>query len=130
MDFLKNLFLCLFVTAVMAIGTATPAPAQVAVEFGVQPICPYGYYDYEPYECAPIGFYGPGYFYNGIFIGVGPWGGWGYNHGWGGHRFNGGRGGSYHGNAGHNAHMRGNSGRGGNRGSHGGNRGNSGGRHR
>ena len=34
-----------------------------------------------------MGFYGPGYFYNGIFLGMGPWAGWGYGHGWGSHRF-------------------------------------------
>jgi hypothetical protein len=51
------------------------------------PVCSYGYYDYAPYACAPYGFYGPGYFYNGIFLGMGPWAGWGYGHGWGGHRF-------------------------------------------
>lgn len=42
-----------------------------------------------------MGFYGPGYFYNGIFLGVGPWASWGYNHGWGDHRFSGGGGGRY-----------------------------------
>ena len=50
-------------------------------------VCSYGYYGYAPYSCAPMGYYGPGYFYNGIFLGMGPWGGWGYSHGWGGHRF-------------------------------------------
>jgi len=47
-----------------------------------------------------MGYYGPGYFYNGIFLGMGPWAGWGYGHGWGGHRFGGDGGGSYHGGAG------------------------------
>ena len=56
---------------------------------GPPPDCPYGYYDYPPYACAPAGYWGPEYFYNGIFIGVGPWWGWGYRHGWGGHRFHG-----------------------------------------
>ena len=79
----------------------TQASAQVGVMFGrhsgvivnlgVPPICPYGYYDYEPYECAPDGFYGPEFFYGGIFLGVGPWDGWGYTHGWGNHRFHGNR---------------------------------------
>ena len=50
-------------------------------------VCAYGYYGYAPYACAPYGYYGPGYFYNGIFLGMGPWGGWGYSHGWGSHRF-------------------------------------------
>ena len=61
--------------------------AQIVVDIGVQPSCAYGYYDYAPYACAPYGYYGPGYFYNGIFLGMGPWAGWGYGHGWGGHRF-------------------------------------------
>ena len=68
--------------------------AQVAVGVGVgpydgygayaygPPACTYGYYDYSPYACAPYGFYGPGWFSGGIFIGAGPWyggrGGYGY----------------------------------------------------
>jgi hypothetical protein len=71
------------------------AVAQVTVGIGVQPVCSYGYYNYSPYGCAPSGFYGPGYFYNGIFLGVGPWANWGYGHGWGEHRFNGAHGGRY-----------------------------------
>lgn len=72
------------------------ARAQITIGIGVNPpVCSYGYYNYAPYGCAPSGFYGPGYFYNGIFLGVGPWANWGYGHGWGGHRFNGARGGRY-----------------------------------
>src|ERR1700723_633917 len=82
--------------------------AQISINIGVPPVCSYGYYGYAPYACAPVGYYGPGYFYNGIFLGMGPWAGWGYNHGWGGHRFvaaGGGRyNGGYPGNAGaHNS---------------------------
>lgn len=73
---------------------APTASAQVVISL-TPPVCAYGYYDYQPYACAPMGFYGPGYFYGGIFLGVGPWGNWGYSHGWGGHRFNGGGGGVY-----------------------------------
>jgi hypothetical protein len=47
--------------------------AQVAVEVGVAPDCPYGYYDVPPYDCAPYGYYGPEWFTGGVFIGVGPW---------------------------------------------------------
>jgi hypothetical protein len=71
------------------------ANAQVVIGVGIQPVCSYGYYNYAPYGCAPSGFYGPGYFYNGIFLGVGPWANWGYGHGWGEHRFSGGGGGRY-----------------------------------
>src|ERR1700678_2171167 len=67
----------LAVAAVAAIGfTATPAKAetpQVAVEVGVAPECPYGYYDVAPYSCAPYGYYGPEWFSGGVFIGTGPW---------------------------------------------------------
>lgn len=77
-------------------GSMPPAQAQIAVQVGPAgvivgepPVCEYGYYDYEPYACAPDGFYGSGYFFNGIFIGVGPWANWGYEHGWGRERFRG-----------------------------------------
>ena len=61
--------------------------AQVRVGVGIRfgpgyvvgpPVCPYGYYSYYPYACAPYGYYGPSWFANGIFIGAGPW-----YHGWG-----------------------------------------------
>ena len=71
--------------------------AQVSINIGVPPVCSYGYYGYAPYACAPVGYYGPGYFYNGIFLGMGPWSNWGYSHGWGGHRFSSGGGGRYNG---------------------------------
>jgi hypothetical protein len=47
--------------------------AQVGVEVGVAPVCPYGYYDVPPYDCAPYGYYGPEWFAGGVFIGAGPW---------------------------------------------------------
>jgi hypothetical protein len=54
--------------------TATPKThAQVAVNIGVAPDCPYGYYDAAPYSCAPYGYYGPEWFTGGVFIGAGPW---------------------------------------------------------
>jgi hypothetical protein len=89
-------------TAVIVAGLAfVPAvKAQISVGIGIQPVCSYGYYDYAPYACAPMGFYGSGYFYNGIFLGMGPWAGWGYGHGWGSHRFTADGGGSYHGGGG------------------------------
>lgn len=49
------------------------AQAQVTVGIGVAPVCPYGYYDYAPYNCAPYGYYGPEWFNGGVFIGAGPW---------------------------------------------------------
>ena len=61
--------------AVVIFSTATTpaANAQVSVEIGPAPVCPYGYYDVAPYACAPYGYYGPEWFVNGVFIGVGPW---------------------------------------------------------
>jgi len=53
--------------------TAPRAEAQVSVEVGAAPVCPYGYYDVPPYACAPYGYYGPEWFSGGIFIGAGPW---------------------------------------------------------
>jgi hypothetical protein len=47
--------------------------AQVAVEVGPAPVCPYGYYDVPPYACAPYGYYGPEWFVGGVFVGAGPW---------------------------------------------------------
>jgi hypothetical protein len=54
-------------------ATAPIAQAQVGVEIGVAPDCPYGYYDVAPYDCAPAGYYGPEWFTDGVFIGAGPW---------------------------------------------------------
>jgi hypothetical protein len=53
--------------------TAPKMAAQVSVDVGVAPDCPYGYYDTPPYACAPYGYYGPEWFSGGIFIGAGPW---------------------------------------------------------
>jgi hypothetical protein len=115
---MRGLIGLLFSTALLApLALAPEANAQIAISIGgPPPVCSYGYYGYAPYSCAPVGYYGSGYFYNGIFLGMGPWAGWGYNHGWGGHRFvsaGGGRytGGfvGYHGNAGSAAVVRTNS---------------------
>jgi hypothetical protein len=54
-------------------GLAQPARAQIAIRVGAPPVCPYGYYDFAPYACAPYGYYGPEWFANGIFVGAGPW---------------------------------------------------------
>jgi hypothetical protein len=40
---------------------------------GPEPVCPYGYYEFAPYNCAPDGYYGPEWFAGGVFIGAGPW---------------------------------------------------------
>jgi hypothetical protein len=52
---------------------APRATAQIAIEIGAAPQCPYGYYETNPYGCAPYGYYGPEWFRGGVFIGAGPW---------------------------------------------------------
>jgi hypothetical protein len=54
-------------------AAASKSTAQISVDIGVAPDCPYGYYDYAPYACAPYGYYGPEWFTGGVFIGAGPW---------------------------------------------------------
>jgi hypothetical protein len=63
-------------STVLAAGLLSPAalaPAQVSIGVGVEPACPYGYYDYAPYNCSPYGYYGPDWFRGGVFFGAGPW---------------------------------------------------------
>ncbi len=98
---MRGMKILISTTALLAGLALMPvAQAQISINIGVQPVCSYGYYGYAPYGCAPMGYYGSGYFYNGIFVGMGPWAGWGYSHGWGGHRFSGDGGGNYHGGIG------------------------------
>jgi hypothetical protein len=96
---MRGLKAFLSTTALLAPLALLPmASAQISINIGgAPPVCSYGYYGYAPYACAPVGYYGPGYFYNGIFLGMGPWAGWGYNHGWGSHRFSNSGGGRYSG---------------------------------
>lgn len=54
-------------------ANAPKSQAQVRVEIGVAPECPYGYYDAAPYGCAPYGYYGSEWFSGGAFVGAGPW---------------------------------------------------------
>src|SRR5579862_5662650 len=63
-----------FATLTIALLCCMPvASAQVSINIGVAPVCPYGYFDYAPYNCAPYGYYGPDWFVGGAFIGAGPW---------------------------------------------------------
>jgi hypothetical protein len=62
--------------AVLLVAIAAPkAAAQVSfgVNVGPAPVCPYGYFAFPPYGCAPYGYYGPSWFNNGVFVGAGPW---------------------------------------------------------
>src|SRR5580692_10271467 len=67
-------FFVLVAVAAFCCAVVTPTTqAQVSVDIGVAPVCPYGYYDVPPYTCAPYGYYGPEWFTGGVFIGAGPW---------------------------------------------------------
>lgn len=71
-----NRFRTLSLAAALALAmaaSAQPLHAQIAINIGAPPACPYGYYDYPPYACAPYGYYGPDWFVGGVFIGAGPW---------------------------------------------------------
>src|ERR1700760_3467883 len=61
--------------ALATLGSVKAAPSQIAVgvNIGAAPVCPYGYFDYAPYDCAPYGYYGPDWFVGGVFLGAGPW---------------------------------------------------------
>ncbi len=65
----------LMVVAGLSFGASSTARAQVSfgINIGPEPVCPYGYFEYPPYNCAPYGYYGPEWFVNGIFLGTGPW---------------------------------------------------------
>lgn len=52
---------------------AASAQISIGVNIGPEPVCPYGYFDYAPYNCAPYGYYGPDWFVSGVFVGAGPW---------------------------------------------------------
>ena len=67
-------FLSFAAVAAICLMLSTPkTQAQVSVNIGVAPDCPYGYYDVPPYDCAPYGYYEPEWFTGGVFIGAGPW---------------------------------------------------------
>lgn len=97
MRIVRCVFFAAAFLAALALGPRAKAQISFGLDIGGPPACPYGYFNYPPYACAPYGFYGPGYFYNGIFLGMGPWANWGYGHGWGDHRFEGDGGGRFHG---------------------------------
>ena len=71
MRYWKFLALPTLIAALLSISSS--APAQVSINIGAEPACPYGYYDVAPYNCAPYGYYGSEWFSGGVFIGAGPW---------------------------------------------------------
>src|SRR5580704_2368404 len=74
-EFMRGLVLVMIlaVAGVCLAATTPKVNAQVTVTVGAAPDCPYGYYDYAPYNCAPTGYYGPEWFSGEDFVGVGPW---------------------------------------------------------
>src|SRR6202047_2677258 len=85
------LAVCMFAAsyshAQVSVGVGMGGGYYDGYAYGPPPVCTYGYYDYAPYGCAPYGYWGPDYFVNGLFIGVGPWDGWGYGRGFYGRGF-------------------------------------------
>jgi len=68
-----KVFALLALAAGVLFAASPKAAAQVTINIGPAPECPYGYYDVAPYNCAPYGYYGPEWFTGGVFLGVGPW---------------------------------------------------------
>ena len=91
-DVMRSMRLVL-VAMLLALPFAATATAQVDEGVGVgpavvdspmdygPPTCDWGYYSYYPYACAPYGYYGADWFMDGMFMGVGPWYGWGWGGG-------------------------------------------------
>ena len=73
MSYWKPVLFAAFIAALLGGATVSPAQISVGVNIGAAPICPYGYFDYPPYDCAPYGYYGPDWFVGGVFLGAGPW---------------------------------------------------------
>jgi hypothetical protein len=66
-------YLTLAAVAGICLTAATPrTEAQISINIGPAPVCPYGYYEAPPYHCAPYGYYGPEWFTGRVFIGAGP----------------------------------------------------------
>jgi hypothetical protein len=72
MNTIRYLGLSAIILAGLATSACGPAHFGVAVGGG-PPVCPYGYYEVPPYNCAPDGYYGPEWFSGGVFIGAGPY---------------------------------------------------------
>jgi hypothetical protein len=73
MSYWKMLVLPVVAAAVLVPSTVAPSQVSIGINLGAAPDCPYGYFDYAPYDCAPYGYYGPDWFVGGVFLGAGPW---------------------------------------------------------
>jgi hypothetical protein len=70
---MKNSTWLTMVAVGLAVLITACGPRHVAVGVAAvgPPVCPYGYYEAPPYNCAPDGYYGPEWFSGGVFIGAG-----------------------------------------------------------
>ncbi|MFP5204243.1 MAG: hypothetical protein ACLGSH_02680 [Acidobacteriota bacterium] len=73
MTFWKWLVVSSLAVVLLAAKPARAAQISIGVNIGPEPVCPYGYFEYPPYNCAPYGYYGPDWFPDGAFLGAGPW---------------------------------------------------------
>ena len=73
MSYTRFLAFSVLVIALLSCASLGSAQVSIGIGIGVAPVCPYGYFDYAPYDCAPYGYYGPDWFVGGMFIGAGPW---------------------------------------------------------
>ncbi len=73
MIYFKSLAITAIAATLLSAGFVAPAQIGISIGVGVAPVCPYGYFDYAPYSCAPYSYYGPDWFVGGLFIGAGPW---------------------------------------------------------
>jgi hypothetical protein len=73
MRYFKYLAFSAAVAVLFSAAFVAPAQVSVGIGIGAAPVCPYGYFDYAPYDCAPYGYYGPDWFVGGLFLGAGPW---------------------------------------------------------
>lgn len=53
--------------AQVSIGIGIGGYSEPAYVYG-PPACAYGYYNYEPYACAPYGYYGPRWSHPGYYV--------------------------------------------------------------
>ncbi|HET7102581.1 MAG TPA: hypothetical protein VFI20_00690 [Terracidiphilus sp.] len=68
-----KLFALAAVAGICLAGSPAMAETNININIGPEPVCPYGYFGYAPYSCAPLGYYGPTWFVGGVFVGAGRW---------------------------------------------------------
>src|SRR6202166_675306 len=72
MTFWKSVVLSIIVFAAFSFVRPAHSQVSVGVNIGAAPVCPYGYFDYAPYDCAPYGYYGAGWIVGRVVLGAGP----------------------------------------------------------